>query len=400
MTNSALAARLDAAVAGGRLVIPVVDSLANYSSLVPPVLARLNGWEWSGSSASTRLARKLLEELGIEDRRRRVFISHKRDDGLAAAEQLHDFLSHYGFEPFIDRFGVGFGRDVQDEIADALEDVPAASRDALGARFRLGLRRGRLRTDPPDGHAHRDLARRHYGTPGNEPLAASGARVPRFEVRQGLRCLHGCGTREVLEEVEAIHAKALVSRRRYLLRSAEDAAHAARLECTPRQVGASWWKGLKGRASCRSQPGCRQSKICTVSTRRGQRPRAWRDARCTGALSTDSPRQTTRDARLGDGRKRSNSAPGECSRRVLDVMALRFESMRQSEVLAGRAVFLSASIPDQSRWHGEFDVREITDAVVAASRAVLTADGVLVTAAHPTIAPLLLYVAGEFSKTA
>jgi hypothetical protein len=72
--------------------------------------------------------------------------------------------------------------------------------------------------------------------------------------------------------------------------------------------------------------------------------------------------------------------------------------MRQSQVLAGRAVFLSASIPDQSRWHGEFDVREITDAVVAASRAVLTADGVLVTAAHPTIAPLLLYVAGEFPR--
>lgn len=78
--------------------------------------------------------------------------------------------------------------------------------------------------------------------------------------------------------------------------------------------------------------------------------------------------------------------------------ALRFESMTQSQILAGRAVFLSASIPDPERWDGEFDVREITDAVVAASRAVLTADGVLVTAAHPTIAPLLLYIAGEFPK--
>jgi hypothetical protein len=79
-------------------------------------------------------------------------------------------------------------------------------------------------------------------------------------------------------------------------------------------------------------------------------------------------------------------------------MALRFEPMTQAEALAGRAVFLSASIPDPERWTGEFDPREITDAVVAAARAVLTAGGTLVTAAHPTIAPLMLYVAGEFPQ--
>ncbi len=79
-------------------------------------------------------------------------------------------------------------------------------------------------------------------------------------------------------------------------------------------------------------------------------------------------------------------------------MELRWEPMTGPSVLAGRAVFLSASIPDPERWDGAFDAREITDAVVAASRAVLTAGGILVTAAHPTIAPLLLYVAGEFPR--
>lgn len=63
--------------------------------------------------------------------------------------------------------------------------------------------------------------------------------------------------------------------------------------------------------------------------------------------------------------------------------------------LLGAAVFLSASIPDPHRWNGEFDPLEITDAVVAIGRAVLSAGGLLVTAAHPTIAPLLLYVASE-----
>lgn len=68
--------------------------------------------------------------------------------------------------------------------------------------------------------------------------------------------------------------------------------------------------------------------------------------------------------------------------------------------LMGRAVFLSASIPNPLRWNGYFDPLEITDAVVAVARAVLSAGGVLVTAAHPTIAPLILYVAAELPDRA
>jgi SLOG cluster3 family len=66
-----------------------------------------------------------------------------------------------------------------------------------------------------------------------------------------------------------------------------------------------------------------------------------------------------------------------------------------ASALVDRAVFVSASIPDATRWSGEFDDLEITDAVVAVARALLTAGASIVTAAHPTIAPLLLYVAAE-----
>lgn len=68
-------------------------------------------------------------------------------------------------------------------------------------------------------------------------------------------------------------------------------------------------------------------------------------------------------------------------------------------ILDGRPVLVSASIPDQDRWNGEFDPFEITDAVVAVARAVLANGGRLITAAHPTIAPLLLYVAAEFPSS-
>lgn len=60
------------------------------------------------------------------------------------------------------------------------------------------------------------------------------------------------------------------------------------------------------------------------------------------------------------------------------------------------SIFVSASIPDPDRWVGEFDALAITDAVVALARTFLTAGFQLVSAAHPTIAPLLLYVAAEF----
>ena len=67
--------------------------------------------------------------------------------------------------------------------------------------------------------------------------------------------------------------------------------------------------------------------------------------------------------------------------------------------LASKSVFVSASIPDPNRWEGDFDALEITDAVVAVAREVLSRGGRLITAAHPTIAPLLLYVAAELPPT-
>jgi hypothetical protein len=64
--------------------------------------------------------------------------------------------------------------------------------------------------------------------------------------------------------------------------------------------------------------------------------------------------------------------------------------------LSGHRIFLSSSIPDASRWDGAFSPLDITDAVAAFARSVLTMGGTLVTAAHPTVAPLLLYVSREF----
>jgi len=62
-----------------------------------------------------------------------------------------------------------------------------------------------------------------------------------------------------------------------------------------------------------------------------------------------------------------------------------------------RSIFLSSSIPNEAyqEVHGEIDPLEITAAVVAVVRGALMSGTTIVTATHPTIAPLILYVAEE-----
>jgi TIR domain len=220
-------------------VIPVLDSLAAFSESVPRELAPLNGWEWSGPDAARRLARILLEMLGIEDRQRRVFISHKRGDGLWAAEQLHDELSHHKFTPFIDRFAIREGERFQDEIADALEDqaflLLLETPTAHDSKWVFDEVEYAL------SHGMGILILRWPGDP--EPVPGSQG-VPRLhlspaDVEQdthGFDVLTNAALARVLAAVEAAHAVGIVRRRRMLTCSVEEAARAA--GCTCVQEGA------------------------------------------------------------------------------------------------------------------------------------------------------------------
>jgi hypothetical protein len=76
-------------------------------------------------------------------------------------------------------------------------------------------------------------------------------------------------------------------------------------------------------------------------------------------------------------------------------MTLHFGTNRPERVLVDATIFVSASIPNPQRWNGPADPLAITDAVVSLARVFLSAGARVVTAAHPTIAPLLLYVASE-----
>jgi hypothetical protein len=218
-----------------RVVIPVVNDLATYSSSVPDCLRPINGFWWEGEGSSDRLCRKLLEELGVEDRQRRAFISHKRDDGLAAAEQLHDYLSHNGFRPFIDRFNIAPGRDVQSEIADQLEDCAmlilletplAYTSDWVfdEVDYSLSHQLGMHIISWPDVEIR---------LPGTQGLPRQHLEASDLTAQKGYDIFTSTTLERIITAVEAEHARAMISRRRYLLVSAEEAAQDAGRKCLP-----------------------------------------------------------------------------------------------------------------------------------------------------------------------
>jgi TIR domain len=235
-TSPDLNAKVDAVFANGTVAVPVLDDLGTFSSQVPSRLSPFNAFEWSGVDPQRGLARALLEELGIEERNRRTFISHKRADGLGAAQQIHDALSHARFEPYIDRFVIRPGDDVQRRIADGLE------RHA----FLLIL-------ETPEAHLSDwvydevDYALSH--TMGNlivqwpnvTTQIPGSAGVPRLRLEASDLVKDGHGydvlTEEALdrlvEAVEAAHANGLARRRRMLVSNVEEAVRATDGKCTP-----------------------------------------------------------------------------------------------------------------------------------------------------------------------
>ena len=217
--------RVAAAAKNGLVVIPLVEDLAHYVDHTPPPLHPVNGRRWNDHDVPA-LARLLLEELGIEDRSRRVFISHKRDDGLGVAEQLHDALTKAGFLPFIDRFAIPAGSDVQSAIADALEEYAFL-----------------LLVETPLAHTSRyvfwevDYALSHtMGTlilrwPDNPTPVPGSVGVNRLDVapddltadEHGYDVLTDSAIERIIREVESAHAAGIGRRRRMLVQSIEDA---------------------------------------------------------------------------------------------------------------------------------------------------------------------------------
>lgn len=234
-TSDACGSLINAARAARLVVVPVLEGGRPVSGQTPPALRSVNAWWWEEPGAAARLARLLFEELGVEDRQRRVFISHRREDALLMAEQLHDSLAHSHFVPFVDRFHIAAGEEVQQRIEETLEDFA----------FLLLVESPRAHESDWVFFELEYALAHHMGIhivrwPGNFPPIPGSQRLPRQQLEpgdlttdNGYQVLADGALEQVCQEVEEAHAYALVRRRRNLLVSVEESARARSLTAIP-----------------------------------------------------------------------------------------------------------------------------------------------------------------------
>lgn len=118
--NHPLAAEL---IENSSLVVTVVTNLKRVSCEVPENLRHINAIEAVLPDGNfDRIVSLILEGFRLLRRERRLFISYKRDDSQAAANQLYDALDARGFDVFIDTRTVPPGVDFQAELWHRLAD--------------------------------------------------------------------------------------------------------------------------------------------------------------------------------------------------------------------------------------------------------------------------------------
>ncbi|MEJ2251104.1 MAG: toll/interleukin-1 receptor domain-containing protein [Candidatus Lokiarchaeota archaeon] len=103
-------------------IIPIIKEGDNFYDIIPPKLQLINAFKWKDNSSKNELILKVLENLGLSEKDRKVFISYRRSDGFGMANQLFDILTKQGFDVFLDKYNVDLGKDMQKEIYKSIED--------------------------------------------------------------------------------------------------------------------------------------------------------------------------------------------------------------------------------------------------------------------------------------
>lgn len=114
------------AAAGQRLpLVPVVEDRATYdfSGATIPEIEPLNaiGWQPGDGAAVLDAVRGYLG-LAAFPRKKKVFISYRRQDGGTIAQRLYKYLRQHEYEPFLDVFQIEAGAPVKSRIMQEIVD--------------------------------------------------------------------------------------------------------------------------------------------------------------------------------------------------------------------------------------------------------------------------------------
>lgn len=100
-------------------IYPIFFSV--FEQEIPKVLQSINGVYYVEAELDS-IVNVAFEELRLLRKKRRVFISYKRSDSVAVANQLYDVLSRQQFDVFLDTYSIRGAADFQAELHHRITD--------------------------------------------------------------------------------------------------------------------------------------------------------------------------------------------------------------------------------------------------------------------------------------
>ena len=108
-------------LANADAIFPIYFSEGRFLEEVPKVLHQINGKLYSEEHLDA-IVNVAFEELRLLRKKRRIFISYKRSDSVAIANQLYDLLSRHQFDVFMDTYSIRGGAEFQKELHHKITD--------------------------------------------------------------------------------------------------------------------------------------------------------------------------------------------------------------------------------------------------------------------------------------
>lgn len=225
-TDHPLVARL---IDDSNLIVTIVTSLTRVSLEIPENLHHINAIEAAIPDGNfDRIVSLILEGFRLLRRERKLFISYKRDDSQAAANQLYDALDARGFDVFIDTRTVPPGVDFQAELWHRMADS-----DVVILIDTPGFRSSRWTVEELAQANATNVQILHLLWPGQSEDAESAlshfhpvdrSNFDKFTDRGDPEKLNDRAISAICNHAERLRAKAIAARHRYLVDSFCDSA--------------------------------------------------------------------------------------------------------------------------------------------------------------------------------
>lgn len=112
---------LDELMKNGDAILPIYFSKDGFYEEIPEVIRRMNGklYDINDNESYVNYALEFLRLLRIN---RRLFISYRRTESSAVANQLFDRLVRHNYDVFLDTYSIGAAQDFQEELHHRLTD--------------------------------------------------------------------------------------------------------------------------------------------------------------------------------------------------------------------------------------------------------------------------------------